>query len=173
MSKLYIVLKLLFIIVVSAILIQFTIFERKKINNSGELIFELSKKSYSDWGNVIFYSILLIVSIKSGIFTHWIDRGIQIVFIFVIIFSVIRGLRKNKIYENAIVSTDCVIEWIDVKNYECKESKKKYKILKIDLRTTSNSIMGLKNKMVRLKILKSEIDIVDDIFKQSLIKTKF
>lgn len=90
-------------------------------------------------------------------------------FIFEIIFSAIRALRKNKIYENAIVSTDFVIEWTDVKNYEWKESKKKYKILKIDLRTTSNSIMGLKNKMVRLKILRSEIDIVDDIFKQSLL----
>lgn len=70
MSKLYIVLKLLFITVVLALLIRFTISERKKINNSGELIFELSKKSYSDWGSVIFYSILLIVSIKSGIFTN-------------------------------------------------------------------------------------------------------
>ena len=169
MSKLYMVLKLLFIIVMSGILIRFIISERKKINNSGELIFEISKKSYSDWGNVIFYSLLLILSIKSGIFTHWIDRGIQVVFIFVIIFSVIRGLRKNRIYENAIVSTDFVIEWTDVKNYEWKESKKKYKILKIDLRTTSDSIMGFKNKMVRLKVLRSEIDIVDDIFKRSLI----
>jgi len=91
------------------------------------------------------------------------------VFIFVIIFSVIRGLRKNRIYENAIVSTDFVIEWTDVKNYEWKESKKKYKILKIDLRTTSDSIMGFKNKMVRLKVLRSEMNIVDDIFKQSFI----
>ncbi|MEA1974164.1 MAG: hypothetical protein U9N10_01255 [Bacillota bacterium] len=168
MFKLFVVLKLLFIIVVSAILIRFTISERKKIDNSGELIFEFSKKSYSDWGNVIFYLILLIGSIKSGIFTHWIDYGIQIVFIFVIIYFVIRGLRKNKICENAIVSTDFVIEWTDIKNYEWKESKKKYKILKIDLRTTSNAIMGLKNKKVRLKMLRSEIDIVDGIFKQSL-----
>lgn len=169
MSKLYIVLKLLFIIVISGILSRFIISERKKINNSGELIFEISKKSYSDWGNVIFYSVLLILSIKSGIFTHWIDRGVQVVFIFLTIFSAIRSLRKNRIYENAIVSTDFVIEWTDVINYEWQESKKKYKILKIDLRKTSNSIMGFKNKRVRLKVLRSEIDIVDDIFKQSLI----
>lgn len=167
MSKLYIVLKLLFIIVMSGILSRFIISERKKINNSGKLVFEISKKSYSDWGNVIFYSVLLILSIKSGIFTHWIDRGIQVVFIFVIIFSAIRGLRKNRIYENAVVSTDFVIEWTDVINYEWQESKKKYKILKIDLHKISNSIMGFKNKRVRLKVLKREIDIVDDIFKQS------
>jgi len=58
---------------------------------------------------------------------------------FVIIFSVFRGMRKTQIYENAIVSTDFVIEWTDVKN-----------------------------KNARLKILRSEIDIVDGIFKQSL-----
>ncbi len=60
-------------------------------------------------------------------------------FMFVIIFSVFRGMRKTQIYENAIVSTDFVIEWTDVKN-----------------------------KNARLKILRSEIDIVDGIFKQSL-----
>ena len=113
-------LKLFFNIVVSAILIRFTIFERKKIDKSGDLIFESSKKLYSDWENRIFYLILLILSIKSGVFIHWIDSGVQIVFMFVIIFSVFRGMRKTQIYENAIVSTDFVIEWADVKNYEWK-----------------------------------------------------
>ena len=137
----------------SGILSRFIISERKKINNSAKLIFEISKKSYSDWGNVIIYSLLLILSIKNGIFNHWIHRGIQVVFIFVIIFSAIRCLRKNRIYENAIVNTDFVIEWTDVKSYEWKESKKKYKILKIDLRKTSNSMMSFKNKRVRLKVI--------------------
>lgn len=158
-------------IIVSVMIIRTMLSEWSKMKKSGEVIFESSIRSNQNWGNVVFYSVLLIVSIKNDLLVHWMYHGMQIMFIVLIFLFVVRGIRKTQICEKAIVSPDFVIEWSDVKDYEWEGRNKKYRILRIELYLNSNSIFGYKNKNVRLKIMRSEIAFVDGIIKRLLAQT--